>query len=192
MRKLYGFSMIELMLVVLIIMIVSVIAVPQFVKSYRGAKLRTSARTVVMSHRHARSMAVLGQKQIAILYDTLKSQVEVVSVGAGGGAAEEQSKFLDSREQRTVATLDEERPEGPPPEDLPPINTELIRALETDVKIVRFVSEKKGQTHDGIYWVNYYPNGMCDPYEMELEDSHDKRVSVKVDPLSGKVAVEYE
>ena len=61
-------------------LLASAIAVPSFVRSYRGAKLRTSARAVVMSHRYARGTAVLKQVEVAVLYDAKKNTIEIVSV----------------------------------------------------------------------------------------------------------------
>ncbi|MFH0878286.1 MAG: type II secretion system protein [Lentisphaerota bacterium] len=187
-----GFTLFELVLVIMIIMIASAVAIPYFVRSARATKLRTSVRTVVMAHRHARNTAVLGQQQVAILFDTLKNEVEIVAVGADSNR-EKEGQFLDERDQRTTAALDEEgKPSAEEGAALPAINSMIIRPLADDVNIAGFKCEKKNQEHDGIYWVNYYPNGMCDKYSLELHDKYNKVVSIKVDPLSGKVDMEYE
>lgn len=187
-----AFTLIELMLVVLIIAISSGIAVPSFIRSYRGAKLRTSARTVIMMHRHARSMAVLGQKHIAVLFDAKKGELETVNVG-GSSATESRSRFLDDRDRRTTASVDAAAATdaAAPAADLPAITTELIRPLAEGVTISRFESEKSGAEIDALYWINYYPNGMCDKFELTLRDAYGKQADVTVDNLSGKVKVEY-
>ena len=187
--------MIELMLVVVIIMIATVIATPSFIQSYRGAKLRTSARTVVMLHRHARSMAVLGQKQIAVLFDAKKNEVEVVSVSAPSDT-DAHNLFLDERSQRTVASVDEEAEsleKKPQDEEATPasVSSQMIRPLAEGVRITSFESEKSGQVVDELYWINYYPNGMCDKYSLALVDAYGKSAEVAVDNLSGRVSVEY-
>ena len=69
---------------------------------------------------------------------------------------------------------------------------ELVRPLADGVNIAHFESEKVEQEKDGIYWVNYYRNGMCDPYSIELRDEHHQSATVTVDPLSGKAKVEYD
>jgi len=185
--------MIELLLVVVIIMISSAIAVPSFIKSYRGAKLRTSARTVTMVHRHARSMSVLGQKQIAILFDAKKNEVEVVSVTSGAGS-EGQDMFLDQRSQRTSQSVDaahEEEAGGEGAAAEASVSSQMIRPMADGVRIADFESEKSGQVVDELYWINYYPNGMCDKYELTLTDAYGKSAEIKVDALSGRVAIEY-
>ncbi|OQW96936.1 MAG: hypothetical protein BWK77_03150 [Verrucomicrobia bacterium A1] len=172
------------MLVVVITLLASALALPSFVRSMRGAKLRASTRSVLMCHRYARSMAVLQQTSVAALFDTAKGDIEIVSVKS---ATDDREKFLDERGNRTgVEAVD--KPVAEPAET--GVESELIRPLEEGVRISSFESEKVEQQRDGIYWVNYYPNGMCDPYTVTIEDEYHKAVRIKVDPLSGKAVVE--
>lgn len=184
-----GFTMLELLLVVVIILIASGLAVPSFIRSYRGAKLRTSARAVVMSHRYARAMAVLKQTDVAILYDVKKNNIEIVSVAST--AQGERDRFLESRDGRTgVARVDEAaEEESAAPEA---VITEQVRALADGVRIEDFESEKVHAEKDGIYWVRYFQNGMCDPYELTLRDEYEKAATIEVDPISGKAMVKYD
>lgn len=179
--------MIELLLVVVITLLASAIAIPSFVRSYRGAKLRTSVRTVVMMHRYARATAVLKQVDVAILYDQKKHELELVTVSSS--TVDDRDRFLDERDTRTgVEEVDEEFQE----QAVAGVASEMIRSLEEEVLIDDFESEKVGQEKDGIYWVNYYRNGMCDEYEVRLRDKYGQAATVEVDPLSGKAEVEYE
>lgn len=188
-----GFTLIELLLVVVIMMLAAAMAVPSFVRSYRGAKLRTSARAVVMSHRYARGMAVLKQVEVAVLYDARKNTIEVVSV-TDSAAARDHDQVSAARAQQAEAAAKANPGEGTEAVSPPAggVVSELIRPLADGVRISGFESEKVEQEKDGLYWVNYYRNGMCDPYSLELEDEYHKSATVTVDPLSGKAKVEYD
>jgi prepilin-type N-terminal cleavage/methylation domain-containing protein len=99
-----AFSMIELLLVVAISLIAAGIAIPLFARSFQGSQLRTSARSVVMAAKYARSMAVLQQKQMAILFDRVTGALEIVSI-ADRQALSLRNDFLDGRSSRAADQL---------------------------------------------------------------------------------------
>ncbi|MDD4736139.1 MAG: prepilin-type N-terminal cleavage/methylation domain-containing protein [Kiritimatiellae bacterium] len=172
-----AFTLVEVLMVVVIIMITMAVAIPSFTRSFRGAKLRTSGRTLVMASRYARSVAVLQQVQTSLLFDSELNSCEVVSIATGG----EEDKFLSE-------------PDGSGQEAGEASVTSLLRhSLPEGVSIleVRGTGEDDVQEVEGIYYISYYPNGMCDAYEIELEDDRGKRMQMTVDPLSGKSAVEF-
>jgi type II secretory pathway pseudopilin PulG len=177
-----GFTLMELLLVVVIIMIASGLAIPRMVRSYKGAKLRSSMRTVVMTSRYARGVAVLKQKHMAILFDQAKNSLEVVSVSSALGR-DERSQFLDQRAAGPGGA-----PGEPPPFQ---VSSELVRPLADGIKIAEVKVGSKEQEYDGIYWVNFYPNGMCDRFWIRLTDEERKSATATIDPLSGAPKVEY-
>ena len=184
-----GFTLLEILLVVVIIAIASAVAVPSFARSFRGAKLRASTRTVLMMHRNAQSKAVLGQRYMAILFDERKGTLEMVEQpeagqkqdalfgnvgGSGGPAAPEPGPAGDG-----------EAPAG----ETPAPRALLERKLEEGVKIVSFHG---GKALDDLYFVNYYPNGMCEGYEVEIGDDENRTARIKVDAVTGRAKVERE
>ena len=182
-----GFTLLELLLVVAIMLIAAGLSIPSFMRSYRGAALRTSARAVVMSHRYARAMAVLKQTDVAILFDSKKNTMEIVSVTSA--SEDDRNMFLDARDGQTgVQQVDDQAA----PAAAGPVSTEHVRALEQGVRIGRFESPKVVREKDGLYWVRYYSSGMCDEYSVELVDEYNKSATVKVDSISGKAKVEYD
>lgn len=185
--------MIELLLVVAISLIAAGIAIPLFARSFQGSQLRTSARTVVMAAKYARSMAVLQQKQMAILFDRVKGSLEIISM-ADRRSMSLRNDFLDGRNTRATDELlatDPADGEGAAPAAAP-IVSELVKGLGRDVKITGFDSERADQVLDGIYWVNYYPNGMSDGFEIELTDRDGRRARIEVDSISGSAKVEMQ
>lgn len=166
-----GFSLIEIILVVFIIGLVSAFSIPSFVRSFQGAKLRTSARSVVMAHRFARSVAVLQQKPVAVYFYTEQQKIEVVSLSPEG-----RSGASDIPAEQEVESYD--------------VKVELEKYLEAGVRILEFEFDQDGQSDREAHWVNYFPSGMSDAYAIRLMDEQDKTAMIRVNPLSGKATVE--
>jgi len=60
------------------------------------------------------------------------------------------------------------------------------------VKIRAFTSSREEHERDDVYWVNYYPNGMCDAFTIRAGGRGAPPVPDPVDPLSGRAKVEYD
>ncbi|MDD5676771.1 MAG: prepilin-type N-terminal cleavage/methylation domain-containing protein [Kiritimatiellae bacterium] len=74
-----AFTLIEVLLVVVIMGIIMTIAMPSFVRSIRGQRLSTAARTLATVARYARSMAVLKQNDLGLIFNLANGQVDLVS-----------------------------------------------------------------------------------------------------------------
>jgi type II secretion system protein H len=79
-----GFTLIELILVLVILGVVTAVTVPAVVSSIRGNRLRVASRTVIRMGRYARSMAVLKQQPMVVKFDITKGQVGAISKGESG------------------------------------------------------------------------------------------------------------
>ncbi len=177
-HSLKGFTLVEVLLVVVIAMIAAGLAIPIFARSYQGAKLRTSARTITMLHRYARSISVLQQKQTALLYDTVVQRVELVSLESDGSAG--------------IQLLNLDMLQRPSEENSISVVSEMTRQLPKGVRMVEVNSEKEDQEEEGLYWINYYPSGMCDKYRIRIEDKKGDTIRIDIDHISGSAEVEYD
>ena len=74
-----AFTLIEVLLVVVVLGIAVAIAVPSFVRSLHGQRLSTAARTLTTVARYARSMAVLKQSDLGLIFNLANGQVDLVS-----------------------------------------------------------------------------------------------------------------
>jgi prepilin-type N-terminal cleavage/methylation domain-containing protein len=185
-----GFTMFELLMVVVILGIASGVAVPYFAASMKGAKLRVSARMVVSTHRQTQCQAILRGRQYALLFDERKGTLESVSVevedeadpffsaatGGGGnrnslGSGLNLGGGLGGRTARAAAD-----------EPAATATSENVRSFEDGVAITGF---RGGKEVAGLHYVMYYPNGTCTPYEVTLSDGK-RSTRITVDPVTGK------
>ena len=74
-----GFTMIELLLVIVIIGVALGITMPSLVRSIHGQRLKTAARTIVTIARYARAMAVLKQTDLTLSFNFATGQIDLTS-----------------------------------------------------------------------------------------------------------------
>lgn len=74
-----GFTMIELLLVVVIIGIAIGVTMPSLVASIQNQRLKTAARTMVTVARYARSMSVLKQTDLTLSFNLATGQIDLTS-----------------------------------------------------------------------------------------------------------------
>ena len=179
------------MVVVVIVAIATGIAIPAFVGSFRGAKLKVATRSVTMATRLARSTAVLQNQQMAILFFPDHGEIELVRLKTKLGHGQ-QSMFMEGRDTRRVEGMIDDEAQGDPSAALGGVESEMVRPLPDGVRIAEVRVQRADNELKGAYWVNFYPNGMSDKYELVLADDTDRRATVKVNPISGKVSISYE
>ncbi len=177
-----GFSLLEIILVVAIIIIASAIAIPSFMRSYEGARLNASARSIAMASKYARNMAVLQQTQMAVLFDTRRNELEIVS-NEQGVNRHEQEIFLHRRSGFYERRGNDVRETS--------ISSLLTRSMENGVRIVEVSDLEGGHQYGGVYWVNYYPGGFSDKYSVLLSDERGRTLRMHVDYISGSFSIEH-
>ncbi len=187
-----GFTLIEIMMVAVIIAVAAAVAVPMFARSFQGSKLRLSVRTVMMVHRNAQAKAVLGQRYMAILFDERKGTLELVDQGQPGAKADAFFGTVGGAAPpggtmgAVLSGAETPTEPGAAPVESAPSASVLVRKLEDGVKIVSF---RGGREFDDIHYVNYYPNGMCEGYEIQIGDGEDRSTVIRVDAVTGKAKV---
>ena len=183
----HGFTLIELILVVVIVVIISGIALPYFAGSYRGTKLRSASRTIDRITRYAHAMAILREETMTVVlnHETMEifmgGPVQAVSGTADGELDQEVLKRLGY-----VEGGNEEENAG--------IEKEIHRFLPDHLNVLDFEKNwtEEADLYEELYLIHFYPNGQCDWFRMELEDNRGMKVQLENDPISGKMYIEFK
>jgi prepilin-type N-terminal cleavage/methylation domain-containing protein len=172
-KKLVGFTLIEMLLVLVLIGIISAITIPQFVNSMRGNRLRVAVKSVVMAGRYARSMAVMKQNDILLSFDIDNGIITVDEVSLTDAVAEN----LLSDESDAP-----ERGETEAPKKV--LNRTELLSRKLDQVVFEYVEIDGDTITSKSGSVIYSSNGRCTPYSVKVSDETGKSVVVEVDALS--------
>ncbi len=182
-----GFTLIEVILVLVVIVVVSGISLPYFAGTFRGTKLRTAARTVNRMARYARAMAIMREETmtIALNHETMEiflgGQPQVSTDDGDGELDQEVLKrlgYVDADESSSGTAGIEKEVHRFLPDGLTVRNFEKDRAEEDD-------------QYEEFYLVRYFPNGQCEWFELELEDNRGMGIKLENDPITGKIHSEF-
>ena len=183
----HGFTLIELILVVVVVVIVSGIALPYFAGSYRGTKLRSASRTIDRISRYAHSMAILRQETLTVVLNH-----ETMEIFMGGPIQTDTSTADGELDQEVLKRLG--YVEGDSEDENAGIEKEIHRFLPDHLTVRDFEKNwtEEDDPYEDLYLIHFYPNGQCDWFRLELEDNRGMRVQLENDPISGKMFIEFK
>ena len=168
-RRRHAFTLVEVLLVLAIIGILTLISMPYLVKSIRGNRLRVGTATVVQAGRYARSMALLGQREMRLVFDISQSSIRVEP-------RYEQTTVPDTTEEDAAGTNETVV-------RFPPV-LNVTRTLDA-VRIDFVEVEHQSRETTGAVVVIYRSNGRCTPYAVRIVDEFGSATLTRVDALSG-------
>lgn len=171
-----------MLLVAALILMTTLIAVPTLARSYRGARLRASARTIIMAHRQARALAALRQESFALILDTVQNRIELVALHGTSGAVRPDPVEFETTPESIGSNED----------PAPAVETEWIRDLADHIRIVQCSVENQEPEHEGLYWVRYSPGGSMDRFDLTLSDEQDHLARIQIDPITGRIEASYD
>jgi prepilin-type N-terminal cleavage/methylation domain-containing protein len=185
-NKKRGFTLIEVILVVVIALIMLGVSLPHFAQTFKGSKLRSAARTINRMGRYGRSMAILREHTMTMVLNT--ETMEIYLGGPAQASTNTADGELDQAVLKRLGYVDGEVT----PESLG-IEREVFRFLPDDLVVTEFEKEwAEGEfDSDAFYIVNYYSDGLSDWFLMELESRRGMGVRLENDPISGKIRSEF-
>ncbi len=178
-----------MLVVIILVGLAAGMALPRFVSSFEASQLRYSVQTIVRMHNHARNLAIVEQQPTALLFNEKSGRLRLVAVRVPD---EDRARaFLElppagmfDRQRREIAGNGRAEPQ---------IEEKAERALENGIRITEFETQFTSQQEDGVYWINFWPNGTCDAYTIRIEDiGRERGATLRAEGVTGRIEAEYD
>lgn len=162
-----GFTLFELLVVLLIIGLVSALVMPRLAASLPGVQLKSSARAVAASLRYARSKAVSESRPYVALFDRTQRLLAVEPIQESIDAQESQSLrvILNTSELKNVY----EFPDG----------------VEFGVRDNRDLGEGRDP-----FPIFFFPQGHSTGGKVVMKNVRRKQYTIRVDTITGAVEID--
>ncbi len=174
-----GFTLLEILLVVLVIGISASAILPAALDSVEGIRLRSATREVISMNKYARSRAVLDRKPVALLYDRGRGMVELAQLPAQDTAL---GPFLDTPAARMF------EPDEFTGDTAAGGVKSLVRKKLASFVVVASVDGL--EEVDDTFYAIYYPSGMCDAHSITLRDNRGDTARIRVNGMTGDIKLE--
>jgi len=184
--KKLGFTLIEVILVVVISLILLGVSLPHFAHTYKGSKLRSAARTVNRMARYARNMAIMRETTMTIVLNHETMEIYL------GSATQSSTNAADGElDQDVLKRLG--YVEGEASSDDVGVEKEIHRFLPEDIEVADFERDfiEDEPEYEDIYLIHYYSDGQSDWFTLKLEGRRGLGVKLENDPISGKLRAEF-
>jgi general secretion pathway protein H len=163
-----GFTLLELLVVLVIISLMSVLVVPQLTGSLAGMNLQTASKKISASLRYARSRAASEKITYIAIFDFEKDRLSIMTGTTG-------------QEAQTGESLKEDLGDGEEP---------VIRSKSYDlpdgVKLEKGVSGED-EIDSGLFQISFFPTGSSSGGDVILINDRGKRYKISVDFITGVV-----
>jgi len=173
-----GFTLLEILLVLLVISIAAFAVIPTVVESMNGSSVRQAMRDMVSLHHYARSRAILDQRPMLILYDQDTQVLELLQ--------------LPPRVQTSTADWLEPPMQPSDPLTLPGDEEAgaIVPILKRPLpKSVQLIEVEDLPQENNVWFAVYAPSGMCDPHRVRFQDQQERIHEVFVQGFTGDVRI---
>ena len=181
-----GFTLIELMIVLVIMGFMLTFAGPRVAKSLGGVSLKTSARKIAGALRYARSKAVNTGRTYHAIFDMAKNRMIVVPSSRGSVydmLDSDNGTFEDEEENSREPVL-----EGKDNMLQQARIYNLPKSVIFEKVVVGDIESDSGED-DEIYQAAFFPNGTSQSVEIVITDPREQRFIVSVDFITGVVSI---
>ncbi len=185
-RRRAGFTLIEVILVVVISLILLAVSLPHFAHTYKGSKLRSATRTVNRMARYARSMAIMRETKMSIVLN--HETMEIYLGGPSQTSTNEADGELDQDVLKRLGYVEGEASDGHIG-----VEKEIHRFLPEGIEVADFEKDwiEDEKEYEDLYLIHYYPDGQSDWFILKIEDQRGLGAKLENDPVSGKIHSEF-
>ncbi len=173
-----GFTLVELLLVLAIVGVVTAVTTPTVMRSMQGHQRRSAVRTVAAAGRYARSMAVLQQIPMALIFEIDSDRIRIEPRPSHRGMRSDADRAAPVLASEPVDLEPDERERVARQAALIERRLERMRLIEVEVDGTPSGSEGRAVVIYGI-------NGRVTPYRVRLGDDRGADVLITVDALAG-------
>ena len=159
-----GFTLIELMVVLIIIGIFSSLMLAEMHGTYEDALLRSTARKIISAANLANSQAVTLNRTHALILDATSSRMRIQMAQESASAQEES---LDSRIKVEVRDF----------------------ALQYDGNDADEPRAEREQKQRNLETIQFFPDGTADPREITLRDRTGVELALRINQTTGRIRV---
>lgn len=163
-----GFSLIEMLVVLVIIGISSAVVVPRLVGSMSNVNLKAGAKRIAAPLRYARSQAISRGVICVAVFDFEKNRISIVIKKRMSGPARE--KDNGNEQEKEKESVDSSKSY-----DLPD-GVRLKEAVSGDAQI-----------DSGVFKIVFFPSGNSSGGEVILANDRGRQYSISVDFITGTV-----
>ena len=162
-----GYTLLELLVVLIIISLVSVMVAPKLVGSLGNLNFKTTAKRLSASLRYTRGQATSEEITYVALFNIDDNRLVVIP----------DQKELNETSHEIL--IDEEQI----------ARALLVYELPSDIKVEKVVSTS-GEVESGLFSIFFFPNGSSSGGEVTLVNKRGKRLKITVDFITGLVKIE--
>lgn len=182
-----GFTLMEVILVMVLVVVISGISIPYFAGSFRGTQLRSASRTINRMAKYARSMAIMRDETLTVALN--HETMEVFLGGVPAATTNEADGELDQDVLKRLGYVDGDDGSG----ETGDIEKEIHRFLPEGLSVRDFDKDwtEGDDEYEDLYRIQFFPNGQCEWFKLEIEDSKGDGVLLEIDPISGKMTSEF-
>ncbi len=181
-----GFTLVEVILVMVVLVIISGISLPYFSGSFRGTQLRSAARTIDRMARYTRSMAIMREETL-----TMALNPNTLELFMGAPVAPTSDAEADGELDQDVLKRLGYVKDGAPAAKTGNLDKEVHHFLPDRLTVRNFEKNRTDDDTDSLYTIEFYPNGQCEWFEIEFEDNRGSGIKLEIDPISGKIRSEF-